>query len=201
MLLPGVGCAVVTVGQGQLLPAEADSIRRAVPRRQAEFAAGRLALRRAISAAGYRLPPDTPILTRADRRPDLPAGLIVSLTHAGGFCIAIATQLPDIGLGVDIEPIDAKRPDQMEASIRPYRFRRGGGDPLAAFCAKEALFKRQFPQTNLMLEFEDIALVMGPSSFSACIAGVGFMRGKWARIAGFYLAVSAGRKGDPVLSG
>lgn len=192
MLSPGMGCAVTMVGEGQLLHAEEACIRRAVPQRRAEFASGRLALRRAIADAGYELPPDIPIVTRADRRPDLPGRLSVSLSHAGGFCIAIATQLPRVGLGIDIEPLDAQRPDQMAASIRPYRFRTGAGDPLAAFSAKEALFKRQYPQTGRMLDFGDIALIMGADTFSACVAGYGFMRGTWARIAGFYLTVSAG---------
>ncbi|WP_232962246.1 4'-phosphopantetheinyl transferase family protein [Paracoccus tegillarcae] len=192
MLGPGISCAVVPLGQGNLLPAEAKSMRNAVTARRDEFASGRLALRLAIARAGYDLPADLPILSRADRQPDLPTGLVVSLAHAGGLAIALASCQPGIGLGVDIEPVHAMRPEGLEDSVQPFRFRDSHPDPLAVFCAKETLFKRQFPVTGRMLDFCEVSLAMDAARFAACIPDLGLMRGKWARISGFYLSVSAG---------
>ncbi|WP_299839778.1 4-phosphopantetheinyl transferase [uncultured Paracoccus sp.] len=192
-LLPAdVGCAVVPIGEGRLLAEEAQALARAVPRRQAEFATGRLALRRAISEAGFDLPEDRPILPRSDRRPDLPDGLAVSLAHAGDLCIALASTRPGLLLGLDIESMDAPRPEGFVDTIQPFRFR-GAGDALAAFCAKEALYKRQYPVTGRMLEFSDLALVLSTDGrFRACVAGVGSMQGQWLEVSGYYLAISIG---------
>lgn len=193
-LLPDdVGCAVEPIGTGALLTSEAMQVARAVPRRQAEFATGRLALRRAIAASGFALAEDRPILSRPDRRPDLPAGLVVSLAHAGDLCIALASTREGRSLGVDIEPVDAPRPEGLAEAVRPYRFRRAQADALPVFCAKEALFKRQFSRTGRMLEFDEVAVVMAADgAFAGCVAGVGLMRGRWQIAAGFCLALSLG---------
>lgn len=194
-LLPAdVGCAVVPIGEGRLLPEERQALARAVPRRQAEFAAGRLALRRAIAGAGFALPEDRPILSRPDRRPDLPPGLAVSLAHAGDHCIALASARPGCSLGVDLEPLDARRPEGLAETIAPCRFRGGlAPDALLAFCAKEALFKRQYPLTGRMLDFADIALVMDArGEFAGCMVGAGRMRGHWRQAGGYHLALSFG---------
>lgn len=194
LLLPAdIGCAVVPIGQGLLLPQEARVVASAVPRRREEFAAGRLALRRAIAASGAALAAERPILPRPDRRPDLPPEIVVSLAHAGALCIALASARPGRTLGVDIEPMTARRPDGLADSIRPWRFRNAPGDALPAFCAKEALFKRQFPVTGRMLDFSDIALVMaGDGRFAGCVAGLGLMRGRWCEAGLYHLAISLG---------
>ncbi|TRW95814.1 4-phosphopantetheinyl transferase [Paracoccus sp. M683] len=193
MLPADIGCAVVRIGQGGLLPAEEAALGRAVASRRAEFASGRLALRQAIAQLGRALPPDRPILPGPDRRPDLPPDLSVSLSHAGGLCIALASDRPDRHLGVDIEPVDAPTPEGLADSLRPYRMMPQLLDPLIVFCAKEALFKRQFPQTGAMLDFADIALVLGQQGrFAGCVRGAGLMRGKWCRSMGHYLAISLG---------
>lgn len=188
-----VGCAVVSIGAGRLLPAEAEAVARAVPRRRAEFAAGRLALRRAIAATGAAFPDDRPILPRTDRRPDLPPDLSVSLAHAGDLCIALASTRAEILLGVDIEPVNAVRPEGFADSLQPIRFRGPPGDVLAAFCAKEALYKRQYQLTERLLGFSDVAVVLAPDGrFGACVEGVGPMRGRWLRAADYYLAITCG---------
>lgn len=193
-ILPaGIACAVVAIGEGTLLPAEQAAMARAVPGRRAEFAAGRLALRQAMAAAGLAFSPDRPILPAADRRPDLPPDYSVSLTHAGGLCVAIAASAPGTALGIDIEPRSAHLPDDLGDAIRPYRLLRHDIPPLAAFCAKEALFKRQFPATRRLLDFTDIAVVLqGDGRFAGYMAGQGLMRGKWVESAGFLMAISVG---------
>jgi 4'-phosphopantetheinyl transferase EntD len=188
-----VGCAVVPIGAGRLLPAEAEVMARAVPRRRAEFASGRLALRRAIAATGTAFPDDRAILPRADRRPDLPPGLSVSLAHAGQLCIALASHRAGVMLGVDIEPVTAIRPERLSETLQPFRFRGSSQDDLLAFSAKEALYKRQFPVTGRLLEFSDVALILlSDGRFRGCVAGVGSMQGRWLEATGYYLAISVG---------
>ena len=191
-ILPrGIGCAVVPIGQGVLLPAEQAAMARAVPVRRAEFAAGRLALRLAMADAGLSFPANQPILPGADRRPDLPPDHAVSLSHAGGLCIAIARHGLGIGLGVDIEPHDAIQPDGFCDTIRPYRLKDPRITPLVAFCAKEALFKRQYVTTRRLLDFTAIAVVLNADGrFAGWVDELGLMHGKWAKTASHLLAIS-----------
>lgn len=193
-ILPGdVAVSVLPIGDAAILPDEARFCERAVPARRAEFASGRLALRQAIARTGFHLPADRPILPRADRRPDLPEGLNVSLAHGGGICIAVATRRVGHHLGIDLEPLDADQPDDLKTAIQPYRTRRGPDSPLLAFSAKEALFKRQFPVTGRLLDFCDISLIVADDGrFAACLRGAGLLHGAWRCVGGFYLTATAG---------
>ena len=190
-LLPrGFGCAVLVVDDAcirDLLPAEAAVIQRAVPKRQKEFAAGRAALRLAISRAGHDLAADRPILPRADRVPDLPAGIRASLSHSGGFCVAVAAPGGGPSVGVDLEPCDTALPDGLAATVAPYRM--SPDQPLLAFCVKEAMFKAQYPLTGQMLDFSAVPAVLRGDRVRACM-GTRLIGARWGRAAGCFLAVS-----------
>ncbi|UXU76141.1 MULTISPECIES: 4'-phosphopantetheinyl transferase family protein [unclassified Paracoccus (in: a-proteobacteria)] len=193
LLPPGYGCAVLSLRDPvpKLLPAEAACVARAVEHRQREFALGRLALRRAIACAGHDLPGDIPIRMRPDRRPDLPATIRASLSHAGEYCIAVAAPVGGASPGVDIEPCDRALPPDLAQAMMPYR---AGADssPILAFCAKEAMFKAQYPLTGQMLDFGAVPLVIARQRFRACL-GRRLIGGRWARAAGYWLAVSLWR--------
>lgn len=193
-LMPaGFGCAVLPLDRepAPLLPEEQIAIARAVTKRRREFALGRMALRMAIREAGHDLPPDRPIAARADRQPDLPAGIRASLSHSGDYCIAVASPAAGVSIGVDLEPIGRPLPEGLGEMVMPVRMR-GGTDPLLAFCIKEALFKAQFPLTGRMLDFRDVPAVIGAGRFRGCL-GDRLIGGSWGRAAGYYLSVSLWR--------
>lgn len=189
-LMPrGYACAVLplTAEPAALLPAEADAMARAVPKRRREFALGRMVLRAAIHAAGHDLPAGRPIAMRPDRRPDLPQGIRASLSHSGDYCIAVAAPAGAPWPGVDIEPRDRPPPEGLAEMLMPWRG--AEGSPLLAFCAKEAMFKAQYPLTSRMLDFRDVPLVLGPERFRGCM-GDRLIGGRWGQAAGCWLAIS-----------
>lgn len=190
LMPPGFGCAVLPLdaAPAPLMPPEEAAIARAVPKRRREFALGRMALRMAIRAAGHDLPDDRPIAVRPDRMPDLPGGIRACLSHSGDYCIAIASPEGRLSVGVDLEPMDRPLPEGLAEMVMPFRMR-GDGDPLLAFCVKEALFKAQYPLTGRMLDFRDVPVVIGSSSFRACL-GDRLIGGLWGRAVDYYLSIS-----------
>lgn len=193
-LLPvGYGCAVLPLSAqpAPLLPEERVAIVRAVPKRQREFALGRTVLRMAIGEAGHDLPPTRPIAMRPDRQPDLPGGIHASLSHGGDYCIAIAAPPGGASVGIDIEPCDRDQPAGLTEAIMPFRLHTSAA-PLLAFCAKEAMFKAQYPLTRRMLDFREVPAVIGPARFRACM-GDRLIGGRWGRVEGYWLAVSLWR--------
>ena len=132
--------------QGVPLPA---SLRMAVPKRQAEFLAGRCAARRAIERLG--IPASSPGIG-ASREPLWQAGVKGSITHTRDLAGAVAVEAPSVsGVGIDFEDVigaadlDAVR----ELAFTPHeRTLLEKQDQLSsdmlltlAFSAKESLFK------------------------------------------------------------
>lgn len=195
LMPPGHGCAVLPLTQdpAPLLPGEEAAIQRAVPRRRREFALGRAALRTAIREAGHDLPATRPIPPRPDRQPDLPPGIHASLSHSGGYCIAVASPPGGASIGIDLEPMTATPPQGLAQTVMPFRLRGAGpADPLLAFCVKEALFKAQYPLTATMLDFSAVPVVIGPARFRGCL-GARLIGGRWGQVVGYYLAISRWR--------
>src|SRR5277367_3478625 len=102
---PGVVAAELR-GPGNpelLLPGEAARLGRAVPKRVAEFTAGRLCARRALAEFGIV---DFPLAVGADRRPIWPEGMLGSITHTRGYCAAVVgARRCVVALGVDSEVV------------------------------------------------------------------------------------------------
>ena len=195
LMPPGHGCAVLPLAQdpAPLLPEEEAAIQRAVPKRRREFALGRMALRAAIREAGHDLPDSQPIPARPDRQPDLPPGIHASLSHSGDYCIAVASPPGGASIGVDLEPMAQIQPDALAETVAPFRAAHpGADDPLLAFCAKEAMFKAQYPLTGKMLDFSAVPVVIGAIQFRGCL-GAGLIGGRWAKAVDYYLAISLWR--------
>jgi 4'-phosphopantetheinyl transferase EntD len=145
-----------------LLPAEAQSMANAVPKRIQEFAAGRLCARRALVAFGVT---DFPIRVAWDRQPVWPESLIGSITHTAGLCAAVAAERSNlIALGIDSEIVGAVkvnlRPricvetelawiDELEPAARAAAV-------TLIFSAKEAVYKCLFPLLGERLNFHDL---------------------------------------------
>ena len=196
-LMPaGFGCAVLPLAAAAppLLGAETGAVARAIPRRRQEFAIGRAALRAAIAEAGHALPPDRPIPARPDRSPDLPAGIRASLAHAGDYCIAIAAPPGGPSVGVDIEPVARDLPPGLAEAVAPFRARDLAPEqaPLIAFCAKEAMFKAQFPLTGRMVDFREVPAVIRPGRVRARLDRR-LIGARWGEAGGCWLAISLWR--------
>ncbi|MFH5772766.1 4'-phosphopantetheinyl transferase [Paracoccus sp. NGMCC 1.201697] len=189
LMPPGYGCAVLplTAVPQPLAPAEEQAVLRAVPKRRREFALGRMVLRQAIAQAGHVLSHQQPIAMRPDRRPDLPSGIRASLSHGGEYCVAIAAPPGGPWVGVDVETMHRTPPPGLAEVVAP--FRSDCGDPLLAFCVKEAMFKAQFPLTGRLLDFSEVPAVIRRGRVRACL-GDRLIGARWGRTAGHYLAVS-----------
>jgi 4'-phosphopantetheinyl transferase EntD len=155
-----------------LLPEERACLDRAVPKRIAEFAAGRLCARTALAQLGCG---GIAVPMRADRAPQWPPGSTGSITHTDGFCAAVVAQVAKIrALGLDVEPV---------ASVRPHLWRRICTPPelealqaldaksaieaaTLIFSAKEAFYKCQHALSGEWLGFCDVRISIGPGGFT-----------------------------------
>lgn len=166
----------------ELHPEERAAISNAVPKRQAEFAGGRLAARAALRQLGL---PDGPIPKARDRSPVWPEGVVASITHAGGLCLAMAARARDWrGLGIDLELDRPMKSDLIPAistvaelaRLSPMPFSQAG---VRIFSAKEAAYKAQYPLTGALFGFEAMESRL-PSGEMQMVAEIGL--GKGARL-------------------
>jgi 4'-phosphopantetheinyl transferase EntD len=181
LLPPGVACAVTDptepVAEDEIFASEAAAMARAVPKRRAEFFAGRVAAHRAMQTLGL-LPEPVPM--GADRAPVWPSDTVGSISHCDGACVALVARADGFrALAVDIEP-DADLPedvigmvclpaernwlDQVQKTDRRRMARR-------IFSAKETVFKLQYPITGKMLDFSDVVITFDvePLRFEALV--------------------------------
>lgn len=145
----------------------------AVPRRQAEFAAGRTAARAALYGLG--LPP-VAIPMQPDRAPLWPMGIVGSISHSGGLAMAAVAHDRDlISLGIDIEGDGAVESALWPTICRPEELSRlhamAEQDALIAatalFCAKEACYKAQYPLTGKLFNFDRLSVTFDGTRFAA----------------------------------
>lgn len=158
----GIACTDVDGDPQALYSVEVDAIRRAIPRRQREFAAGRAAAREAMAHIDW---PPTAIPSAPDRSPVWPRGLVGSIAHNRIGCVAIAGRQQQVhALGVDLEedvPIEAAlweticTPEELNLLSSIPQSEQGRW-VTQVFCAKEAFYKWQFSQTSRMLSFCDV---------------------------------------------
>lgn len=171
-LSQGMGEGVLTIlgsayaQTGDLFASELACIQNAVPKRQAEFAAGRLHARQLLGKLGYE---NHPILPHEDRSPKWPNGVTGSITHDSQHCaVAIAPTSAVQSLGIDIEPVDQREIDLREmVCTKPERSwlenqPRADHELLLKilFSAKESVYKCQHTITKTMLEFSEVELTL-----------------------------------------
>ena len=143
-------------------------IRNSVPKRQAEFVAGRICAQSILATYG---------LTRhgipigSSREPLWPPGFLGSITHNGRYAAAVACPAGDLlGVGIDIETIvnDDARQAMVELVISPEEaayLRRDdtgiGFDSMLTlvFSAKESFFKAAFAHVQQYIDFDAVKLV------------------------------------------
>lgn len=166
----GIGATDPRDATDDLWPEERTAIAAAIPKRQHEFAAGRRAARQALAALGL---PSAAIAVGAQRAPIWPKGLTGSIAHCDTLCIAAVSQFHQC-IGVDIEPATPLAADLIEivctqteqAFITTLPAKDQGIAAKRLFCAKEAVFKAQYPLTQRMIGFDDVSIRLdGPDGF------------------------------------
>ncbi len=99
-----VGASPAVADLDNLFPDERAAIAAWAPRRQYEFAAGRVCARRLLAGLGVG---DVPLLMSADGRPLWPPGFVGSISHTDGLCVgAVARSDCVAGVGIDVEVAD-----------------------------------------------------------------------------------------------
>lgn len=167
--------ADVTAGA---LAEEAVLVARAVPKRRAEFLAGRVFARRCLSLLGQDA---GPIGRRGDGTPDWPKGIVGSIAHGADYCAAAVARGADArGIGIDIEEGGRVDPSLVRRILLPEEIAHhlNGKGPAEQrriatllFSAKEAFYKCQYGITGARLSFHDatISLDMAEESFDVVL--------------------------------
>jgi 4'-phosphopantetheinyl transferase EntD len=157
----------ITEAAPAIFPEEAKCVAHAVEKRRREFLAGRACAHEALDTLGA---PSVALLPGSDRAPIWPQGFIGSITHTDRHCAAaVAKTGREIrSVGIDLEPAEPLSADLWETVCR--REERAWLEMTAAdergllaraiFSAKECAFKAQFPLTQTLLEFEEIAVTI-----------------------------------------
>ncbi|WP_181791808.1 4'-phosphopantetheinyl transferase family protein, partial [Streptomyces phytophilus] len=153
----------------RLYPEEAQSVARAVPHRQAEFATVRQCARRALGTLGVE---PAPLLPGRRGAPQWPAGIVGSMTHCAGYrAAAVARRGEVLGVGIDAEPNEELKDGLLEAIALPeeqeqVRARLRGTSGVCwdrlLFSAKESVFKVWYPLTGRELDFDEARIDVDP---------------------------------------
>ena len=148
---------------GMALP---EHLARAVPKRRAEYLAGRYLARTLLAPLGFA---DFTLLRGEDRAPQWPPGIAGALSHNADT--ALCAVHPETGLGgvgLDVETlIPAARAEELQRAIvseAESAQLRTHSQPFnhlltLAFSAKESLFKALYPQVRCYFDFLDARLV------------------------------------------
>ncbi|ROV69653.1 4'-phosphopantetheinyl transferase superfamily protein [Streptomyces globisporus] len=145
---------------------EADAVSSALPKRRAEFTAGRACSRAALAALSGVEPPPVPRAEDDHGAPVWPEGVVGSITHCDGYRAAAVARRADIlALGIDAEPHGAL-PEGVLDLVHSTVAERAGLETLTRkepaihwdrllFSAKESIYKAWFPYHHRVLEFKD----------------------------------------------
>lgn len=166
---PEVAVAAERIGphdDAALWPEERQAIAGAVPRRLAEFAAGRVAARRVLASLDH---PPADLAVAPDRAALWPAGLCGSIAHDADLAVAVGRR--GAPLGIDIEADEPLEDALWPVICSPEELERLKGDTARlvrrVFCAKEAVFKAQPPATRALFGFEAVAVTLVENGFNA----------------------------------
>jgi 4'-phosphopantetheinyl transferase EntD len=176
---PDVAVAVhnATAPSEPLWAKERSAMARALPARLAEFTAGRAAARSAMQVLGL---PKAAIPQGPDRAPQWPPGVMGSISHTDGICLALVGRAGAVAaIGVDLELNDPLPPDLWPQVCTGPELDALHSVPdmvpaLVArliFSAKECSYKCIYPQIRTVLGFDamHIRVKIEDSSFSATL--------------------------------
>ena len=152
---------------------------RAVPKRRAEFLAGRFAARQALALLGVDGVPGR----NQDGSPRWPEQVVGSITHGAARALCAVAQASEVrGIGIDAERLMGEgAKDELLARICDVEeralLRRSLASPeqhlvTFAFSAKESLYKCLFPQIGRFMDF-NAARVVGALATQSGLGVVG----------------------------
>jgi enterobactin synthetase component D len=142
-----------------------ERLHKAVPKRQAEYLAGRLCAKMALQQAESTL---VDVATGEDRAPIWPQGFLGSISHSKGMAMAMVAQSEQCqGLGIDLEHfMTEKQENDLQTHILCAQDRsqfealaQHVSHPLTlVFSAKESIFKALYSSVKRFFGFEAAAL-------------------------------------------
>lgn len=150
--------------ESELWPEEVEVVKNAILRRRREFSAGRAAAREALKKLS--IPPGA-ILASPDRSPRWPEGIVGSISHCEGRCVAVVGtkhNLASVGLDVETaEPLSPQMSSQICDTTEAMHFSClpnpvGSNWGKLAFSAKEAFYKCYYPLTKTFLDFQGVSI-------------------------------------------
>jgi 4'-phosphopantetheinyl transferase EntD len=165
-----------------LRPAEFQLVQRAVPKRQREFAAGRVL---AHSLLGQLNRSVQVVLSDPDRVPIWPENVVGSITHCASLCaVAVADAVSTAGIGIDVEPAKPLNPELLPHVLRANEYAHLSALPsslqplggILVFSIKEAVYKAIYPQYRVFLDFQQVEIAFdGEDGFAAevLVSGAG----------------------------
>jgi 4'-phosphopantetheinyl transferase EntD len=140
-----------------LFPEERAGQEKWAAKRVSEFAAGRQCAHLAMRRLGIA---PAPLLSRPDRRPAWPAGVVGSITHCAGFGAAVVARESSVrSLEPHLWPRVLNPHELAWVNSKPESERRLWAT--VVFSAKEAYYKCQFGVTGNWLEFSDAHVEVG----------------------------------------
>jgi 4'-phosphopantetheinyl transferase EntD len=181
---PGASAGLASIDPGvvlaQLHPDERAAGAALPIARRGEWAAGRLALRAALTRAGADA--DLPIGVDDRGAPRVPAGFTGSISHKRGLAIALAAPL-DAGarLGVDLE-LDAPSKVAIDARVLTAAEREGlasldddvrGRAVMLRFAIKEAVYKAVDPFVRRYVGFQEVELALDDAGAARVTSALG----------------------------
>lgn len=162
-----------------------------VPKRLAEFRAGRAAARMALAELGL---PERAIPAAPDRAPIWPQGLQGSISHSDSLCLAVVGRFR--GIGADLEEASPLDPDLRAAVLRPEESAVTAREAKLIFSAKEAAYKAQYALSRHLFDFQMLSVVLDGPAFTARFTAEvppfpagRVLQGRWAEAAGHFLTL------------
>ncbi|BEN45563.1 4'-phosphopantetheinyl transferase superfamily protein [Serratia sp. SRS-8-S-2018] len=139
-----------------------DHLARAVPKRRAEYLAGRVLARQLLAPLGFA---DFILARGEDRAPQWPPGIAGALSHNSHTALCAVHRESGLGgVGLDVETLlSVERAEELwGAIVSPAEREALLGEPLPfnalltlTFSAKESLFKALYPQVRCYFDFLD----------------------------------------------
>ncbi|CAI0902502.1 phosphopantetheinyltransferase component of enterobactin synthase multienzyme complex [Serratia marcescens] len=139
-----------------------DHLARAVPKRRAEYLAGRFLARQLLAPLGFA---DFTLARGEDRAPQWPPGIAGALSHNSHTALCAVHRESGLGgVGLDVETLlSVERAEELwSAIVSPAEREALLGETLPfnalltlTFSAKESLFKALYPQVRCYFDFLD----------------------------------------------
>jgi 4'-phosphopantetheinyl transferase EntD len=143
-----------------------DHLARAVPKRRAEYLAGRFLARQLLAPLGFA---DFTLARGEDRAPQWPTGIAGALSHNSHTALCAVHRESGLGgVGLDVETLlsVARAEELWSAIVSPAERETLLGETLPfnelltlTFSAKESLFKALYPQVRRYFDFLDARMV------------------------------------------